>query len=376
MAFELPFGHAIIGSTMLLALIIVEVIAGEPIWLRTAGDLALAAVIVIALVSAAFSPWRSIALWSALGLAVSSIVATRGAVLAAARNPRVIVWTLGTWACAGVGAAAASIALLGAGIDARADLPGLGYNSLGTALAIASVLMLGFTLSGSRARRLAALCGLAILIAALALTFSRGGWLGAIVGGTVLAASTNLRRALPAIAAVVIVGTAVVAAMAPRWAWHLDRLQNIAVAEGPFSRIAIWRVVPGMVAARPILGWGLGMFPWAHGAYAPTAQMPQHPPSAHNLVLNFAVETGLIGAAAMVAFLVARLGAGVRWLNGTLSDSPERIVSATTLAAIAAALATQMVDVTLMRVNLALGFFALLGFASVSGRRGRDAVIA
>src|SRR6185503_14406117 len=126
----------------------------------------------------------------------------------------------------------------------------------------------------------------------------------------------------------------------------------------------------------PFLGWGLGTFPWAHGAYPPTADAAEHPPSAHNLLLNFAVETGLLGAAAMVAFLTARIRAGLRWYHSTALGSPERMLSATTLAAIAATLATQLVDGTLMRVNLALGLFALLGFAAAGGRARRGQVSA
>ncbi len=374
MAFELPFGHAIVGSTLLLGLIVVELISGERLWPRAAGDIELAVLIGAITLSAVLSPWRSIAVTATAVFALAAFVVIRGAVMVADRNPRAVAWALGTWAWAGVVAAVWGIINLGAGLDARAELPTLGYNAFGTALATASVLMMGLTLSGSRARRLAALGGLAILIVGLALTFSRGGWLGAAVGMAVLASSVNLRRVAPAAVAAAVVAAVVVAAMAPRWAWHLDRLRNIAVAEGRFSRLAIWRAVPGLVAARPLAGWGLATFPWAHGAHPPTAQATEHPPSAHNLILNFAVETGLLGAAAMLAFLTAAIRAGVRWYRRTTPGSDERALSATTLSAIAATLATQMVDTTLMRMDLALGLFALLAFVAARDRAGGVAV--
>lgn len=374
MAFQQPFGHAIVGSSVLLVLLAVELIAGEPPWRRAAGDGALAALVGAAVLSAALSPWRAVALPAAAGFALGAFVVTRATRLAAVQNPRALAWVLGAWATAGVFAATWGVMRLGAGLDARAEIPGLGYNHLGTTLATASALLLGFTLHGPRPRRLAAFCGLAIVIVGLALTFSRGAWLGAAAGILVLAWAGQIRRLVPAVIAIVVVSAIVVAVLAPRWAWHVDRLGNVLVTEGPFSRIAIWRAVPGMVAARPVTGWGFATFLWAHRAHPPTAQMSEHPPYAHNLILNFAVETGLVGVAALLAFLVAGIGSGVRWYQRTIPGSAERALSATVLAAIMATLGTQMVDNTLTRLDLALGLFALLALASAQAR-GADAAV-
>jgi hypothetical protein len=47
-------------------------------------------------------------------------------------------------------------------------------------------------------------------------------------------------------------GLVLLAALGPRWTWHADRLRQSAPAEGPFSRIAIWRLVPIALGAAGI----------------------------------------------------------------------------------------------------------------------------
>lgn len=117
-----------------------------------------------------------------------------------------------------------------------------------------------------------------------------------------------------------------------------------------------------MILARPLAGWGLGAFPVVYPSFRSfyTNEFVNH---AHNDYLEFAVETGLPGLAAIVWFLVALYRAGLRRAEHWHSD----FSAAARLAALAgcAGLAVHsMLDFNLhIPANAAL-FFVLCAVAS------------
>lgn len=360
------------SGIILIGLIVAagELIAGEPLWRSTSLDRGLVSLIVVTLLSALWSQWRSSALLAVAFLGSGGLVVIRAVVLATLRDSRFVTRFLGVWAIGGMAASLIGVAVMGPGLNARAEIPGLGYNALGTTLAIAAVLLLGLSLDGPRLRRWLYLVGVPIVAVGLVLTWSRGAWLGAILGLGTLVAATADRRFWVGILMAGVVLVMATPVLAPRWQWHEARLREVAVAEGPFSRIAIWRQVPRIVAEHPILGTGLGTF---GAVYArATGQDPSDvPPFAHDIFLNAAVETGLLGLAALLYFLGSGMLAMVRWCRRSQPGSTDRVVSAAVLAAFAALMGHQLVDGTVMGVHIVVGLYALLALAAAADRRSR-----
>lgn len=371
-AFELSFGHALVGFAFLTVVALGELISGEPVWFRTPMDAGLLAVFAIALVSGLASEWRSSALVAAIAFGLGAWVTIRAAALASLRRPQFPSWFLGTWAVGGVGAAVWGMTRLGANLDARADLPGFSFNELGIALAVALVLLVAFTLGGSRRTRLLAAGAVPLVTLGLMLTFSRGAWLGAALGLAVLIAAAGAPRRWYGLAAAAVPIVATIPFLAPRWSWHLERLRDVAAAEGPFSRLALWRSVPRMVAEHPWVGTGLATFQFAYERHRQMAGGVPDAPFAHNLFLNFAVETGMLGLAALILLLGAAGVALTHWHRRVHGDPQARLISAAVLGACVALMAHQMVDGTVLRMHVAIGVFALLGVAAAGGLSARQ----
>jgi len=369
LAFEFSMGHALVGMVLLVVLAVWELIRGEPLWTRTSIDIALVAFFTAVLLSSLLSEWRHHALVATAEFAISLFVVTRAVVLSSLRRPQFATRFLEVWAIGGVVTGLWSLARLGTNVNARADVPSLGPNELGTTLAIALVLLAGFSLDGPRNRRVLAAVGLPVVAIGLVLTWSRGAWLAAVLGLAVLLSTASIRRIWPGLLVTFVTLGVRAPFVAPRWSWHLGRLRDIAVTEGPFSRTAVWRVVPRIVASHPILGTGLSTFQFEYERYREQYRAVPFAPFAHNLFLNFAAETGVLGLAALFFVLGTGVLAIVRWYTRSPPGSAERALSGTLLAAFVALLGHEMFDGTVMRVHIAIGFYALLGLG-VAGEYG------
>ncbi|MDQ7841226.1 MAG: O-antigen ligase family protein [bacterium] len=363
-AFVFSVGFASGGFLLLLVLAAGEIMAGEPAWRRTPADASLLGLVAAAVLSGLWSEWRGTALWSAVAFGLSAAVTLRAVVLAARQDAAFARRFIAAWAAGGVAAAALGIAWLGSAPGARAQVFNMNPNELGTTLAIAAVLLLGLSLDGSRFRRLLCLAGLSVVTAGLALTWSRGAWLAAAMGVVVLIARTERRLLWPGLLVAALVMVAAIPALGPRWEWHADRIQEITVADGPFSRIPIWRLVPRMVADRPLLGTGLSTFQFVYERYRQGTAAVPNAPLAHNLFLQAIAETGVVGLVALLFFLAAGVLAVARWHTRGPPGSEQRRLSATVLAALVALLAHQMVDGTVLRIHISVGLFALVGLGA------------
>jgi len=132
------------------------------------------------------------------------------------------------------------------------------------------------------------------------ITASRGGLLAffAVVFGGIGFA----RRKAMLVIAVFLLAIAAWAVMPEqyreRYAAFTDVTENInSVSSG---RWEIWGAGLRMIAGRPILGVGAGAFPWAYGSgdFGPPQMM-----SSHNVYIQVAATTGLVGFGAWVIFL-------------------------------------------------------------------------
>ncbi|HST10713.1 MAG TPA: O-antigen ligase family protein [Terriglobales bacterium] len=117
-----------------------------------------------------------------------------------------------------------------------------------------------------------------------------------------------------------------------------------------------------MLAHKPILGWGLGTFPVAYPQFR-TFYTTFFINDAHNDYLQFAVETGVVGVALMLWFLVAMFRNAFR----KLPDWPDDINGAVTLACLLGCtgiLAHSFVDFNLQIPANAAWFYVLCGLAA------------
>ncbi len=363
-AFVFSVGFASGGFLLLLVLAAGELMAGEPLWRRTPVDVGLLGLVVATVLSGLWSEWRATALWSAAAFGLSAAVTLRAVVLAVHQRPVFARRFIEAWAAGGVAAGALGIAWLGSSPGARAQVFNMNPNELGTTLAIAAVLLLGLSLDGSRLRRLLCLAGLSVVTAGLVLTWSRGAWVAAVLGVAVLIALTERRLLWHALLAAALVLGVAAPALGPRWAHHVGRIREVAVAEGPFSRIAIWRLAQEIVSDHPVLGTGLSTFQFVYERYRQGTTAAPNAPVAHNLFLQFAAETGVVGLVALLFFLTAGVLAVTRWHTRGPPGSKERRLSATAFAALVALLVHQMVDGTVLRIHISVGLFALLALGA------------
>ncbi|MDX2231370.1 MAG: IctB family putative bicarbonate transporter [Leptolyngbyaceae cyanobacterium bins.349] len=172
--------------------------------------------------------------------------------------------------------------------------------------------------------------GLALVMTAvngacLMLTFSRGAWIGLVVSMLVLALllahwwSIYLPRFWRTWALPMVLGTSVgVVLLAIVVVEPLrDRVTSIFAGRGDSSnnfRINVWMAVLDMIRDRPV--WGIGPGNNAFNKIYPLYQRPRFSAlSAYSIVLEVAVETGLIGLVAFLWLIFVTLAQGWKALN-------------------------------------------------------------
>ncbi len=368
-ALSFSVGQATWAMLLLLGLVVVEVILREPVWQPTAIDRSIVFLAVVLLASALVSEWRVKALTAVAEFVVGAFVVIRAVVLSSLRSREFGPRFLTAWAIGGVAAGLAALAASTVLPERRAVLPHHGANALGTALAMALVLLLGLSLHASRRRRVVIAGGLLVVGAGLLVTWSRGAWLGALIGIAVLAGTTSLRRMVPGALALVAVAAVALTFFAPQRQLQDARFRVALDPADPQSRTTVWRAVPRIVADHPLLGTGFATFVLVYPRYAPPPHIPGFPPHAHNLLLNFAAESGLLGALAFVIFLAASVLAVWRWYAGAARGSADGAAGRTALAMLAALMGHQLVDATLLGSPIAFGFYALVGLAAAEDVR-------
>lgn len=161
--------------------------------------------------------------------------------------------------------------------------------------------------------------------ACLMLTFSRGGWIGLVFGLLVLVLllahwwSIHLPRFWRTWALPIVLGTAVgvmllaVVVLEPL----RDRVTSIFAGRGDSSnnfRINVWMAVLEMIRDRPLLGIGPGNN--AFNKIYPLYQRPRFSAlSAYSIILEVAVETGIIGLVAFLWLIFVTLTQGWQAFN-------------------------------------------------------------
>jgi len=249
------------------------------------------------------------------------------------------------------------------GLEFRA--PGTFGNPNWAAAFLAPLVPLSLGLAAGAARRWLYLAAAALLAIATTATLSKGGVVTLAAGVfvfAILGQSVSRRRRLALVAA-----AAVAAAVAVAVGWQLDVATQAPWLRG---RVFLWRAALFILGEHPLTGAGLGGYPSGYGRAAaaliggdPSAFQPLGSVDfAHNDLLQFAAEGGLVTAAAWVAVVVlALLGAHRR------GDPLSRGVGA----AVAAIFVNGFADSTLRMPSTFVLFFFLLGWLSPTAPRAQ-----
>lgn len=223
-------------------------------------------------------------------------------------------------------------------------------------------------------------------LAVIVLTLARGAWLAAGTGGVVFALlwlwprldRRGRRMALIGCVLIGVLGVAAGAAMLLR-----TRAGSAA------ARRTIWVAVCRLIRARPLLGYG----PDALALVFPRVYPPQlvyyqgrdvFVDRAHNLLLDWAVMQGLVGALALFLVIVSfftlglrRLAGAVRTDRGVSRLSPRGVLLAACLASVAGNLAGNLVSFDLTATaTVTWLLLALVGSPALASPDARDALLA
>jgi len=361
-------GYATHGLVWMLAVAVREAISKTWRWVPTSLDRPLVAFVAAAFLSALFSEWRGASVAMSVTLALTIALSVRTVAAYAVGGTDGCLRFLTIWVAGGVAAALWVVIQF----DPTGQvLPGtamLGNNGVGTTLAASAVIALSLLVSRAWGRPWLLAAAVAVLLAGLVATWSRGAWISTAAGVVTLLAVGVDRRVRIALGLLILLLVSLGAVLLPRWPELYAEVRSMGSLAANKNRIAIWQAVPKMVRDHPLVGTGFGTFASAYPRYRLPYARDLTPPFAHNLLLNAAVETGVLGLVAIVALCAAGLASSWRWVMRTPHGSPERTAAAAVLAALVTLLATQMVDGTFMYVHVSFGFFALLALGAVGDR--------
>jgi O-antigen ligase len=197
----------------------------------------------------------------------------------------------------------------------------------------------------------------AISVPVTLLSFSRGGYLAFACVVVGLALSHRRRLALLGAAAA---GALALALIPPIRQRVLIEAQN-AYGSTIDSRIELWTAAVRLIRARPLLGAGLFGFPDRVAPYLSHLHTAANFIDPHNIVLNFWVETGLLGLLAMAWIIVAAIVTCARgWATLPEAWRPYQLG---VLLAMVAVVVHGLVDVPYFKNDLSLEFWVLLGLS-------------
>lgn len=195
-----------------------------------------------------------------------------------------------------------------------------------------------------------------------ALSFSRGGYLAFAAVVFIAFASHPRRVYLFGLAVLGIIAAAAISPIRHRVEIELQNVYGNTIQ----SRIDLWTAAVKLIEHRPLFGAGLSGFQIRAAPYYTHLHTQANFIDPHNIVLNFWVETGLLGLIAFAWIMVVGFRTSWRgWRESVPAWAPYELG---VLLALAAVVVHGMVDVPYFKNDLSLQFWTLIGIA-VAGRQ-------
>ncbi len=239
---------------------------------------------------------------------------------------------------------------------------------LGPLIAVASALVL---YSSDRTVRFVSGGFLVIAVPSMLLSFSRGGYLAvaAVAIGLALSHPRRVWLLVGTLTAGVLVG--LIPPVFHRIALEFQNTNGTTLF-GRAGRLELWSATLQMLRQHPLFGAGLSGFAERIGPFW-NANHPERFIDPHNIVLNFWVETGVLGLIAFAWILVRAFQ--VSWRGWHHADAPWRPIELGVLLALVAFVVHGLVDVPYFKNDLSLEFWALVGLAWVGAKESWSRIV-
>ncbi|MTD43079.1 hypothetical protein GKE82_01845 [Conexibacter sp. W3-3-2] len=232
-------------------------------------------------------------------------------------------------------------------------------NALGALLVLTMPIQVVLALRGHPIVRAVAAGCFVVSLVGMGLSVSRGAFVGLGAALLVLALWPPVRRMaavlLPVVLVVSLVGSNPASPIAGK---VVERLTEVQTAGSSNPRLVVWRKAPQILSDHPIFGVGalhFGYYASVYGIRFPEG-VPDH---AHNLILNTAIENGLLGLAAFLAMFATALAA-MRRVIRTASGEGAALAYALA-AALTGFFVSGLVDDALGVTPIGVAFFLALG---------------
>jgi len=187
------------------------------------------------------------------------------------------------------------------------------------------------------------------------LSFSRGGYLALAAVSLGLVLSSHRRLPLLGLGVVAAAGLALIGPVRTRVLIETHNVYGNTIQ----SRLDLWSATLKLISQRPIFGAGLSGFHDRIAPYFTHLHTQANFIDPHNIVLNFWVETGLLGLVSMAWILGTALVSG--WRGWRSPGTGWRPYELGTLLAMVAVIVHGMVDVPYFKNDLSLEFWTLVG---------------
>lgn len=241
---------------------------------------------------------------------------------------------------------------------------------------------LGLLFSGAveRDKRLLYFTGIALMGVALLMTQSRGGLVSFVASLGFLTVlwlfkQDSKGREIKASGKTILAGIGIAVAFIVLLLWgvayigedtSLTRFAEQQKIDDPTSsRTEIWKTSVKMIAARPILGWGLGAYGVSYTQFDERNGISR-PEQAHNDYLQVLADAGIIGALLGVFFIGSLFYQG--WMRRKTKDVFRRGVAMGALTGCFSLLVHSFFDFTLHITAVGLLFLTCVTLATINGR--------
>lgn len=219
-------------------------------------------------------------------------------------------------------------------------------NLLAGALLVGVLASAAWVISTRRWQQVAGIAVIALGFWALLLSFSRAAWGGLVVGALamLLFVRPHFRRidtrisAAVAVIAALVVGLAFAVGYQPLLAARVGEGQESVELRSVSDRIVFMDFAFRSIAERPILGVGIGNFPWRTSYYLVDTNFDLRGDNVHNVLLSVTAELGVVGLALVLAAIVSGVIAVIKGLRAAASSPDDDRASRLALFAVFVAL--------------------------------------